>query len=59
MRREGKEDFGKEQVELDVVAFDGFVVDRADGGLGRSWLSEVDGAGSEEGREREDTRISR
>ena len=59
VRREGKEDFGKEEVELDVVAFDGFVVDGADGGLGRAWLREVDGAGSEEKGERESTCISR
>ena len=58
VRREGKEDFGKEEVELDVVAFDGFVVDGADGGLGRAWLRVVDGAGSEVKGDKEGTRIS-
>ena len=59
VRREGRADFGKEEVELDVVAFDGFVVDGADGGLGGAGLGEVDGAGSEEEGEKEGTRISR
>ena len=40
------------------MAFDGFVVDRADGGVGRAGLREIDGAGRK-GGEGKPTRISR